>query len=139
MEPLVLESEIPAGHPGKQEIEDAIREALAGLSGWRVQIAVAHPAISRNASMTLTPGTSLGPYEILALLGGGGMGEVYRARDEKLRRDVAVKVLPTRLSENADALARFEPQPPAVAALSPPNIPPTPHFAHHLQPPHPLL
>ncbi len=122
MEPLVLESEIPAGHPGKQEIEDAIREALAGLSGWRVQIAVAHPAISRNASMTLTPGTSLGPYEILALLGGGGMGEVYRARDEKLRRDVAVKVLPTRLSENADALARFEREAQAVAALSHPNI-----------------
>src|SRR5258708_35075932 len=101
MEPLVLESEIPAGHPGKQEIEDAIREALAGLSGWRVQIAVAHPAISRNASMTLTPGTSLGPYEILALLGGGGMGGAYRPRGQNLRRHVAGQVLPTRRSADA--------------------------------------
>jgi len=47
--------------------------------------------------MTLTPGTKLGPYEIVALIGAGGMGEVYRARDARLGRDVAVKVLPTSL------------------------------------------
>ena len=72
--------------------------------------------------MTLSAGTRLGPYEILAPLGAGGMGEVYRARDAKLDRDVAVKVLPAPLTANADALARFEREAKAVAALSHPNI-----------------
>jgi Tol biopolymer transport system component len=72
--------------------------------------------------MTLPVGTRLGPYEILASVGAGGMGEVYRARDTKLGRDVAVKVLPERLSQDADALARFEREARAVAALSHPNI-----------------
>jgi eukaryotic-like serine/threonine-protein kinase len=70
----------------------------------------------------LVPGTRLGPYEILAPLGAGGMGEVYRARDTRLDREVAVKVLPERLNEDADALARFEREAKAVAALSHPNI-----------------
>ncbi|HEX4440062.1 MAG TPA: protein kinase [Thermoanaerobaculia bacterium] len=72
--------------------------------------------------MTLTAGTRLGTYEILAPLGAGGMGEVYRARDTKLDRQVAVKVLPAQLTANADALARFEREAKAVAALSHPNI-----------------
>jgi len=72
--------------------------------------------------MTLSTGTKLGPYEILAPLGAGGMGEVYRARDSKLDRDVAVKVLPAHLTSNPDALARFEREAKAVAALSHPNI-----------------
>src|SRR6266508_3676621 len=72
--------------------------------------------------MTLTAGTRLGAYEILAPLGAGGMGEVYRARDSKLKRDVAVKVLPQSRSADADALARFEREALAVAALSHPNI-----------------
>ncbi len=72
--------------------------------------------------MTLSAGTRLGPYEILAPIGAGGMGEVYRARDAKLDRDVAVKVLPSQLTSNADALARFEREAKAVAALSHPNI-----------------
>ena len=72
--------------------------------------------------MTLSAGTRLGPYEILSPLGAGGMGEVYRARDTRLDRDVAVKVLPTQLSESADALARFEREAKAVAALSHANI-----------------
>jgi TolB-like protein/Flp pilus assembly protein TadD len=72
--------------------------------------------------MTLSAGIRLGPYEILAPLGAGGMGEVYRARDKKLDRDVAVKVLPQSLSADADALARFEREAKAVAALSHPNI-----------------
>jgi len=58
--------------------------------------------------MTLTSGTKLGPYEILAPLGAGGMGEVYRARDMRLGRDVAIKVLPQHLSSNPDLKARFE-------------------------------
>ena len=72
--------------------------------------------------MTLTAGTHLGPYEILSPLGAGGMGEVYRARDTRLSREVAVKVLPGHLQSNADALARFEHEARAVAALSHPNI-----------------
>jgi TolB-like protein/tetratricopeptide (TPR) repeat protein len=72
--------------------------------------------------MTLATGTRLGSYEILAPLGAGGMGEVYRARDSKLDRDVAVKVLPAQLTSSPDALARFEREAKAVAALSHPNI-----------------
>jgi TolB-like protein len=72
--------------------------------------------------VTLAPGTRLGPYEIVAPLGAGGMGEVYRARDSRLDRDVAVKVLPEPLAADADALARFEREAKAVAALSHPNI-----------------
>jgi len=72
--------------------------------------------------MTLSPGTRLGAYEILAPLGAGGMGEVYRARDSKLKRDVAIKVLPESLAADSDALERFEREALAVAALSHPNI-----------------
>ena len=72
--------------------------------------------------MTLAVGSRLGPYEILAPLGAGGMGEVYRARDAKLDRDVAVKVLPSALAEDPEALSRFEREAKAVAALSHPNI-----------------
>ena len=67
-------------------------------------------------------GTRLGPYEITAKLGEGGMGEVFRARDSKLDREVAIKVLPQHLAADAEALARFEREAKAVAALSHPNI-----------------
>jgi serine/threonine-protein kinase len=72
--------------------------------------------------MSLAAGTRLGPYEILSPLGAGGMGEVYRARDKKLDRDVAVKVLPQSVAADPDTLARFEREAKAVAALSHPNI-----------------
>ena len=72
--------------------------------------------------MTLATGTRLGPYEILSPLGAGGMGEVYRARDSKLKRDVAIKVLPQSLAADPEALARFEREALAVAALSHSNI-----------------
>jgi eukaryotic-like serine/threonine-protein kinase len=72
--------------------------------------------------VTLAPGTRLGPYEILSPLGAGGMGEVYRARDGRLDRDVAIKVLPERLAGDPHALERFEREAKAVAALSHPNI-----------------
>ena len=71
--------------------------------------------------MTLRAGTRLGPYEILAPLGAGGMGEVYRARDAKLERDIAVKVLPESVAGDPEALSRFEREAKAVAALSHPK------------------
>ena len=70
----------------------------------------------------LAASTRLGPYEIIAPLGAGGMGEVYRARDTRLGREVAVKVLPEHFASNPDRLARFEREAKAVAALSHPNI-----------------
>ena len=72
--------------------------------------------------MKLKEGTVLGSYSIRELLGSGGMGEVYRAMDTRLKRDVAVKVLRERLAENSEALARFEREAQSIAALSHPNI-----------------
>src|SRR6185312_7844376 len=72
--------------------------------------------------MPLASGTRLGPYEIVAPLGAGGMGEVYRARDPKLERDVAVKVLPGALAADPERLARFEREAKTLAALNHPNI-----------------
>jgi Tol biopolymer transport system component len=72
--------------------------------------------------VTLPAGSRLGPYEILGPLGAGGMGEVYRARDTRLQRDVAIKILPDSLAADPEALARFEREARAVAALSHPNI-----------------
>jgi WD40 repeat protein len=72
--------------------------------------------------MNLPSGTKLGPYEIVSLLGAGGMGEVYRARDSRLRREVAIKVLPQALSLDADRMRRFEQEALATAALNHPNI-----------------
>jgi eukaryotic-like serine/threonine-protein kinase len=72
--------------------------------------------------MTLNSGTRLGPYEIDSLLGAGGMGEVYRARDTRLGRDVALKILPASFAGDGDRLRRFEQETHAVAALNHPNI-----------------
>src|SRR5262252_7727679 len=72
--------------------------------------------------MALTHGTRLGPYEILAPLGAGGMGEVYRARDTRLQREVAVKVLPASLSESAQIRERFEREAQTISRLSHPHI-----------------
>jgi serine/threonine protein kinase len=72
--------------------------------------------------MPLAPSTRLGPYEIVAPIGAGGMGEVYRARDTRLGRDVAVKVLPAGVSENPDARARFEREARVASSLNHPNI-----------------
>jgi eukaryotic-like serine/threonine-protein kinase len=72
--------------------------------------------------MPLDPGTRLGPYEILSPLGAGGMGEVYRARDTRLGREVAVKVLPQHLSSNPDVRARFEREARAISSLNHPHI-----------------
>ncbi len=72
--------------------------------------------------MTVLPGSKIGPYEIVAQIGAGGMGEVYRARDARLGRDVAIKVLPASFSDDPDRLQRFAQEARAAAALSHPNI-----------------
>ncbi|MBP7776192.1 MAG: serine/threonine-protein kinase [Acidobacteria bacterium] len=72
--------------------------------------------------MSLTPGTRLGPYEVTALIGEGGMGQVYRARDTTLHRDVALKILPDSFAADEDRLARFTREAQTLAALSHPNI-----------------
>jgi eukaryotic-like serine/threonine-protein kinase len=110
-----------------QEVESLLSSLEAASSGF-----LDSPAIDAAAEMSSdTPGTSspsltrgmrLGPYEILALLGAGGMGEVYRAKDTRLNREVAVKILPQTFVQNPAALARFEREAQAIAALSHPNI-----------------
>src|SRR5215470_4312123 len=72
--------------------------------------------------MSLGPGTRLGPYEIVAPLGAGGMGEVYRATDTRLKRQVAIKILPKRLATDMDLLARFQREAEVLALLNHPNI-----------------
>ena len=72
--------------------------------------------------MAIVTGTHLGAYEILAPLGAGGMGEVYRARDTRLNREVAIKVLPTEFAQDGDRLRRFEQEALATSALNHPNI-----------------
>src|SRR5262245_29258783 len=72
--------------------------------------------------MSLSAGTRLGPYEIVGLLGAGGMGEVYRAQDPRLGRSVAIKILPSAISHDPDRVWRFEREARAVASLNHPNI-----------------
>jgi serine/threonine protein kinase len=84
-----------------------------------------HPILTRynpHPAMTLASGSKLGPYEIQSSLGAGGMGEVYRARDTRLGRDVALKILPESFARDTDRLHRFEQEARAVAALNHPNI-----------------
>ena len=87
--------------------------------------AVCPPRIIRSpqdTTVAVGPGTRLVAYEILSLIGSGGMGEVYRSRDRKLDRDVAIKVLPDSLAGDAERLARFEREAKTLAALNHPNI-----------------
>ena len=71
--------------------------------------------------MPLSPGTKIGPYEVIGLIGQGGMGEVWQARDTKLDRDVALKVLPEAFTSDPDRLARFEREAKVLASLNHPN------------------
>lgn len=73
-------------------------------------------------NMTLAPGTKLGPYEIGSPLGAGGMGEIYGARDTRLHRSVAIKILPAVLSADQDRLRRFEQEARSASSLNHPNI-----------------
>src|SRR5579864_1004110 len=72
--------------------------------------------------MPMASGTRLGPYEILAPLGAGGMGEVYRAHDSKLKREVAIKILPEAFTHDSECMARFEREAQVLASLNHPNI-----------------
>src|SRR5262245_9186305 len=72
--------------------------------------------------MPLSIGTRLGPYEILSAIGAGGMGDVFRARDTKLKRDVAIKVLPSKFAQDRDRLARAQREAEVLAALNHPHI-----------------
>src|SRR5512143_1864423 len=72
--------------------------------------------------MALSPGSRIGPYEIVSALGAGGMGEVYRARDTRLERDVAIKILPERFAADAERVARFQREAKVLASLNHPLI-----------------
>ena len=79
--------------------------------------------------MPVTIGTQIGAYEITALLGKGGMGEVYRARDSRLKREVAIKILPDEFSRDVDRLSRFQREAEVLASLNHPHI----AAIHHLE------
>src|SRR5678816_2752264 len=72
--------------------------------------------------MALSPGQRVGPYEVVSAIGAGGMGEVYRARDTKLNRDVAIKILPAAFAQDTERLARFTREAQTLAALNHPHI-----------------
>jgi serine/threonine-protein kinase len=78
--------------------------------------------LARATEEEMTPGTKLGPYEIVALIGVGGMGEVYRAKDTKLKREVALKVLPEAFASDPERMARFQREAEVLASLNHPNI-----------------
>lgn len=109
----VLRKEVEVLLASDQE-EHSLMEASA--------LQAAEEFLERIPASRLSPGESIGPYKILSLLGTGGMGEVYRARDQRLERDVAIKVLPEDVAKDAHALARFDREAKALAALSHPNI-----------------
>jgi len=94
-------------------------ESFLALDDEKILTGVVESSAGR---VPLPPGTRLGEYEVQSLLGVGGMGEVYRARDPRLRRDVAIKVLPSLVSDDPDRLQRFEQEARAAASLNHPNI-----------------
>src|SRR5215472_682722 len=93
---------------------------LAGVGRGKLSRPGEVPRGARNR--LLTPATKLGPYEIAAPLGAGGMGQVYRARDTKLNRDVALKVLPEAFAKDTERMARFRREAQVLASLNHPNI-----------------
>jgi serine/threonine protein kinase len=113
----------PIGHHWEDSTHIATNVVTAGVRFGKFQMEGANLLISAyNRQMPLPPGTRLGPYEITSPAGAGGMGEVYRARDSRLDRTVAVKVLPQALGERPEILQRFEREARAVSTLNHPNI-----------------
>src|SRR5262249_25171200 len=103
------------------ESDTALRQEIESLLSASAEMNSSFLKSSALA-MTIKPGTRLDDYEIEALIGSGGMGEVYRARDVRLKRAVAIKVLPQFLSNDPDRLRRFEQEAQAAAALNHPNL-----------------
>src|SRR5438034_10552478 len=109
----------------RSEVESLL--AYEGKAGNFMEVpaldVVAKQLAERQALVMIQrSGTKLGPYEILAPLGAGGMGEVYRARDSKLNRDVALKMLPAMFTDNAERMSRFRREAQVLASLNHPNI-----------------
>ena len=114
---------VAAKYPAKvKELETLLEKIKSG----HPRCAAARPEKARPENnprrMTLTAGTRLGSFQIVSLIGAGGMGEVYRARDTQLDRDVALKVLPDALADDSERLHRFEREAKSLAALNHPNI-----------------
>jgi serine/threonine protein kinase/Tol biopolymer transport system component len=109
--------------PALDAVVGAIAEELRAQDGNKIDERIgARTGDNHIVEKTLAPGTKLGDYEVKSLLGLGGMGQVYRAHDRRLGRDVAIKVLPSFLSADSDRLRRFEQEARAAAALNHPNI-----------------
>src|SRR4029077_18274941 len=100
----------------------AAEEGLRGGFPELTVLAAVSPHKGARRAMALALGSNLGPYEIIVLLGAGGMGEVYRARDTRLDRTVAIKVIPPHLSSDATRRQRFEREARAISALQHANI-----------------
>ena len=111
--PAFLERACASDHMLRREVESLLS------SSDEVRTSFLQSSKSR---IPITPGAKLGDYEVQRLVGSGGMGEVYRAQDRRLGRDVAIKVLPRLLSRDAERLRRFEQEAQAAAALNHPNI-----------------
>ncbi|HMF75786.1 MAG TPA: serine/threonine-protein kinase [Bryobacteraceae bacterium] len=127
IEPGARRAFLDAACHGEPELKHLVEQLLmeeerAGSFLKKPLVDFSTKAGSHAHTVPLTPGTRLGPYEILAPIGAGGMGEVYRARDTRLGRDVAVKILPTHLSSDPDRHERFLREAKCVSALHHPNI-----------------
>jgi serine/threonine protein kinase len=104
---------------------DSVHSGNAGVGGIEKENETVHRGVGCNLLqhlVTLAPGARLGHYEVLTLIGHGGMGEVYRARDPRLGRDVAIKILPPAFYADEERVRRFEHEIRAVAALQHPHI-----------------
>ncbi len=121
-EDVELRREVESLLASHEQAGSFIESPAVGLPGETLPNPEINPAPGAVAGGSLAPGRRLGPYEVIALLGAGGMGEVYRARDTRLGRQVALKVLPERASDDLDRLRRFEQEARAASALNHPNI-----------------